>query len=124
MTIKELSQYKNYKNEAERLRLQLKSEIVTDTVSGCSSEYPFTKHSVKIEGLERKHQHQLHTAYLRAYSEQIKLEKYIQAVDDPLVREIIRLRFEECLKWEEVADKIVGYEKDSLGMRLMRYLGK
>lgn len=122
MTIKDLSRYKHYKNEAERLRQRLKSEIVTDTVSGSSPEYPYTKHTINIEGLQEKHQKLLHTAYLRAYSEQIKLEEFIQSVDDPLVRDIIRLRFEDGLKWEQVADKIVGYTVDALKKRLYRYL--
>ena len=120
MTIKQLSQYRHYQLEAEHLRKQLNT--VSDTVSGSSPEYPYIKHTITFEGLEQKHQAQLHTAYLQAYSEQIKLEAFIQSVDDPLVRDIIRLRFEDCLKWEQVADRIPGYEKDSLRMRLSRYL--
>lgn len=122
MTIKDLSRYKHYKNEAERLRQRLKSEIVTDTVSGSSPEYPYTKHSITIQGLQEKHQAQLHTAYLKAYSELIKLEQFVQSVNDPLVRDIIRLRFEDGLKWEQVADKIVGYTSEALRKRLIRYL--
>lgn len=121
MTIKELSQYRHYQLEAEHLRKQINT--VTDTVSGSSPEYPYTKHTITVEGLEQKHQSQLHTAYLKAYSEQIKLEEYIQSVDDPLVRDIIRLRFEDGLKWEQVAAKIGGGNSvTGLIMRLKRYL--
>lgn len=120
MTLKDLSRYRHLQREAERLRQQCNT--VSDTVSGSSPEYPYCKHTITIEGLQKQHEAQLHTAYLKAYSEQIKLEEFIQSVEDPLVREIIRLRFEDCLKWEQVADKIVGYEKDSLRMRLSRYL--
>ena len=122
MTIKELSRYRYYKLEAERLRQKLKHELVTDTVTGSSPEFPYAKHTITIEGLEKKHQAQRRKAYLKAYSEQIKLEGYIQSVDDPLVREVIRLRFEECLKWEQVADKIVGYSEDALKKKLYRYV--
>lgn len=122
MTIKDLSRYKHYKNEAERLRQRLKSELVTDTVTGSLPEYPYTKHSITIQGLQEKHQAQLHTAYLKAYSELIKLEQFVQSVNDPLVRDIIRLRFEDGLKWEQVADKIVGYTSEALRKRLIRYL--
>ena len=95
MTIKELSRYKTLKAEAERLHQRLKSDIVTDTVAGSSPEYPYTKHSVKLSGIEKKCQDQLQRAYTKAYTELLKLEKYIQSVDDPLVRDIIRLRFIE-----------------------------
>ena len=123
MTIKELSQYKYYKLEAETLRQKLKKKLVTDTVSGSSPEFPYTKHSIKLEGLEQKRQAQLHTAYLKAYTEQIKLEAFIHSVEDPLVRDIIRLKFEDCLKWEQVAAKIGGGNSvTGLIMRLKRYL--
>ena len=123
MTISELSKYRHYKREAERLRLRTKLEIVTDTVSGSSPEFPYTKHASKIEGVKQKHQRQLDTAYIKAYTEQIKLEEFIQTVDDPLVREIIRLRFEDGLKWEQVAIKIGGGNSSSgLIMKIKRYL--
>lgn len=121
MTIKELSRYKTLKREADRLRQKLKAEITIDTVSGSSPEFPYCKHSVKAEGLIKRHQQMLYTSYLKAYTEQVKLEKYIQSVEDPLVRDIIRLRFEECLKWEQVAAKIKGNTKDSVRMILVRY---
>lgn len=123
MTIKELSRYKTLKTEAERLHQRLKSDIVTDTVTGSSHEYPYTKHIVKLNGIEKKCQDQLQRAYTRAYTELLKLEKYIQSIDDPLVRDIIRLRFEECLKWEQVSAKIGGGNSaEGLIMRLKRYL--
>lgn len=31
-----------------------------------------------------------------------KIEQYIQTVDDPKVRELMRSRFLDCLSWEEV----------------------
>jgi len=125
LTIKELSRYKTLKNEAERLRQRLKSDIVTETVSGSSPEFPYCKHSVKVEGLIKRHQQQLHTAYLKAYTEQIKLEAYIQSVEDPLIRDIIRLRFEYGLKWDDVAAHIGGGNSaDSLKMMICRYLKK
>lgn len=128
MTLKELSRYKHYQLEAETLRQRLKSEIATDTVSGSSPEYPYTKHTITVEGLEQKHQAQLHTAYLRAYSEQIKLEAFIQSVDDPLVREIIRLKFIENkqngkpYRWDDLPNEIVGYTVDALKKKLYRCL--
>ncbi len=127
MTIKQLSQYRHYQLEAEHLRKQLNT--VSDTVSGSSPEFPYTKHSIKLEGLQQKHQAQLHTAYLRAYSEQIKLEAFIQSVEDPLVRDIIRLKFIENkqngrpYRWDDLPDEIVGYTVDALKKRLYRYLG-
>jgi len=120
MTIKQLSQYRHYQFEAEHLRKQLNT--VSDTVSGSSPEYPYTKHTITIEGLEQKHQAQLRTAYLKAYTEQIKLEAFIQSVEDPLVRDIIRLKFEDCLTWPQVEAQIPGSTKDSLRMLLVRYL--
>lgn len=122
MTIRELSRYRTLKNEADRLRRKLESEITIDTVSGSSPEFPYCKHSVRVEGLIKRHQQMLHEAYLRAYTEQVKLEKYIQSVEDPLVRDIIRLRFEECMKWEQVADALRGNTGDSCRKAVVRYI--
>lgn len=122
MTLKDLSRYKHYQLEAEHLRKQLNT--VSDTVSGSSPEFPYTKHSIKLEGLEQKHQAQLRTAFLKAYTEQIRLEEYIQTVDDPLVRDIIRLKFDECLTWEQVAAKLKNNTADSCRKAVARYLVK
>lgn len=52
-----------------------------------------------------------------------RLERYIQAVDDTTVRQIMHLRFIELKSWQEIA---VGtnYSVDAVKKRLYRYLEK
>ncbi len=51
------------------------------------------------------------------------LERYIQSVDDPLIRLIMRYRFAECCGWDEVENKIRGNNtSESLRKKLYRYL--
>lgn len=54
-----------------------------------------------------------------------RLTRYIADIDDSLVRQIVKYRYEELFSWEEVAAKIGGGNKvGSLQKSLYRYLKK
>ncbi|MGN1048830.1 MAG: hypothetical protein ACI4QZ_09515 [Eubacteriales bacterium] len=44
----------------------------------------------------------------RLYMQQMRIEKYISDVSDPLVRRIMVARYIECRSWEGVARKLGG----------------
>lgn len=35
----------------------------------------------------------------------VEIEKYIQAIDSPQLREVMRCRFLDCMKWEEIGEQ-------------------
>lgn len=60
----------------------------------------------------------------RCADELVKLEEFIETVDDSLIRQIIILRFERGLSWNKVAHTIGGLTGDSARMLCKRFLDK
>ena len=58
---------KEYDDLDERLRIE-ESKIVSDSVAGSSNEYPYTTHSLKIEGIQDSNS-------LKKYRKMIKNKK-------------------------------------------------
>lgn len=59
----------------------------------------------------------------KCFFELNKLDRYIQSVDDSLVRQIMIYRFINGYSWAKIAWNIGGYNTvDSLKKRLYRYL--
>ena len=54
--------------------------------------------------------------------EKQRLERYISGVDDSLTRQIMELKFNAGLSWNEIAARIPGNTVGSLKMTLSRYL--
>lgn len=77
-----------------------------------------TAEIIDLEELMRLHRQQ------RVIEHQ-RLERYIGGVDDPTVRQIMRLRFEELLSWRDVAARMGPcYTEDQLKKMLYRYVEK
>ncbi len=145
MTIKELSQLYYLSQEIKQLkakkRLLEKDLHNLSTTVGCvqasQMQIPFKLHSVKVEGIGITDRNK----WLRIKAElsdvknliELKLEqqvceynrlnRYIQTVDDSLIRQILELRFINGLSWNKVADNIGGYNsEDSVKKMCYRYL--
>lgn len=54
-----------------------------------------------------------------------RLNRYVQGIDDSLVRQIIIYRFEKCMSWRQI-EREIGGNNTSAGLRkrLYRYLRK
>lgn len=116
MTKKELSRYywlrheiHKQKNRLERLRNKKPEEMAGDTVN----DYRTGKGiPVKIEGVPSGEytrpimigllEEEIERNIKESEAAAEKIEQYIQTVDDPKVRELMRSRFLDCLSWEEV----------------------
>lgn len=97
-------QYRHNRMLLERKRRQLSDmEQLTDTVSGSSAEWPYTKHTVTVCGRnaaeERKVMEEIH-----------QLERACRTVEDAMrkapnssVRLMLELKYVDGLSWEEVA---------------------
>lgn len=116
MTKKELSRYywlrheiHKQRNRLECLRNKKPEEMVGDTVN----DYRTGKGiPVKIEGVPSDEytrpimigllEEEIERNIKESETAAEKIEQYIQTVDDPKVRELMRSRFLDCLSWEEV----------------------
>ena len=61
----------------------------------------------------------------QSVAEYNRIIRYIASVDDTFIRQIIKYRFIELMSWNDVADKMGGYNtEDSVRKALSRYLRK
>ena len=59
----------------------------------------------------------------KCFYELNRLDRYIQSVDDPLIRQIILYRFENNMSWNQIERAIGGNNNsESLRKKLYRYL--
>lgn len=119
MTKKELNRYfwlqheiKEQYKRLKKLEAKQKNELVGDTVKDYHSGKGIP---ILIEGLPEEEWKA--PALITALKEDIKknieesekevakIEKYVQGIEDPQLREIFRARFLDCLQWEEVGEK-------------------
>lgn len=117
MTKEELLSLKNIKAEIEMLENQLnhiEPEFVIDSVKGSSAHYPYTQHTVKIEGIDsieydnkvKRIRLRLSKKHKELLDEKDKLTEYICGIGDSEIRQIFMYRYIDCLTWPEIAKKM------------------
>lgn len=129
MTLNELSQlyYLNREIELDQKRLD---ELRADTGHLGSPSFSGTPHGsgnsspVENEAIERRALEALIEAKkARCTAELLRLETYIQSIEDSLTRQIFTYRFVNGLSWRQVAEHIGGYNTDeSVKKSCYRYL--
>lgn len=127
MTKKELSQLYYLNKEIKQLENKLMELETTayKTTSNLTGMPGNGKHSDKVgqyaaEIVDLKALINLNIE--KCWREKRRLERYIQSIDDSLIRQIFQLRYIEGMKWEEVADKIKGVTADSIKKQCYRYI--
>lgn len=134
MNKKQLSQIRYVKNEIEILRKQLAEipcRVTTDTVTGSDPYFPYTERTFTITGIDYDDYHRQAQKLQRRLEKRAKqlvqlvedTYKYIENIDDSLIRQIITLRHLNGLTWEQVAARIGGNNTaDSVRMMHDRFL--
>lgn len=127
MTKNELSQLYYLKREIEREKTKYrelfeKSTKTTSTMTGIphggglSDQTAIAAEMADIETL-------IEAKRKACVAEYNRLMRYICGIDDSMMRQIIELRYVDCLTWNEVADAIGGNNtEDSVRMAHNRYL--
>lgn len=100
-------------------------EQVADTVKDYRTGYPQT---IVIEGVGDKeyikNKGRLYRRYIRKLIEIQKeieeLEMFLETIDDPELRVLLRLRFINGLTQEQIADKL-GYSRSAVAMKIKRF---
>lgn len=130
----QLSQLRYLKKEVLLLQNQIENidyKITTDSVEGSLPTFPYTKHTIKITGIDeqdyKRKIDRLKNQLLNRVKELISLvdetNKYIDKIDDSLIRQIMMLRYVNGLTWEQVATDIGGNNSaDSVRKAAERYL--
>lgn len=128
MTIKELSKYYYINlelNKIENRIKELESTIISSSkiseimVDSSHNGDPVSQYAEKHLKLITKYVSQKE----KLIDEEIKLNNYIQKVDDIEVRNIIRLRFLELKSWDDVGKEMIC-DRTTAYKKLINYLRK
>lgn len=127
MTKKELEQYRSVVAEIRETEERIKENTVTDTVSGSDVEFPYTKHSMSVAGLEKNEYNNILLARRNKLQRQRrKVERYVDGIEDSLTRRIFRMRYiegEVRPSWQWIAFKVGGGNTESsVKKRVYRFL--
>lgn len=122
MTEKELSLYYKLKREAEDLEMRIKEfdngvssiKIKDIMTSGTCNNISLQERLVELKDL-------WYEKRVSAIEEYLKIESYINNVDDPEIRLIMRYRFLDLLSWEKVGEKTYQ-DRTSVSKKLRNYL--
>ena len=132
------SEIRTKNKHIRKLRDELHNETVTDTVKGSQTEYPFVQHSILIGGINfdeqsnrdldmeiKKTVAQLNRRKIELVRKYREIMRFIDSIDDPLMRQIITLRYVERKEWRDVAEEIGGKNtENSVRMMAKRFFEK
>lgn len=117
MKADDLKNIRKLRREVRSLELLIKDisrGVVEDVVTGSSPSFPYSKHKIIIRGVDDK---QIHSTRLRLIKKRNKLreaieeaESYLETIDDPVDRNILRLRCELGMDWKDVASEMNSTE--------------
>ena len=118
------------RKEARGLGLLIRDisgEVVEDVVTGSSPVFPYGMHKIVVRGVDEKRLHSLRIRLIRKTRELEKAieeaEAYLETVEDPVDRNILRLRCEMGLEWKEVAERC-GSTENACKKRFSRLMRK
>lgn len=122
MTEKELSKYYNLKQEVTDLEERIaefgsgvRSTQIKE-VSVSSSHSTKSIQETKVELVAR-----LTEKRLSALEQYLEIERYIEDVEDAEIRNIMRYRFLDLMKWEEIAEKTFQ-DRTTVAKKVRKYL--
>jgi hypothetical protein len=141
-----LAQYNDLKGEIRQiskrldklmgLRSKNENKREYDLVKATSKYYPYIERNVHIDGFTDERTIKINTAinneikvleerYDKLLKETENIVRFIDRIDDSLVRQIITYRILENYTWREVADSIGGGNtEDSIKKVYYRYMDK
>ena len=127
---KNLKDIAKIRREIKGLELMIHSNrktMATDVVSGSSDEFPYSVRHFRIEGVDQSRESVLQMRIQRKKKklerELLKVEKYLDQIEDPEIRQIVRLRDELGMSWNDVAAKC-GSTIAAVKMKHKRFLDK
>ena len=95
----------------------ISSPQITGMPHGTDVSNPIEAYFLKKEKLIEK----LNSKIEKYTEELMRIEDIIDTIDDEEVRAIARMRFVQCLKWEEIGEK-VHLERTTCAKKLKKYI--
>lgn len=109
----------------ELLIRDMSGQQVEDAVTGSSPDFPYGKHKIVIRGTNVKQINRLRVKLFRKKKQLEKAieeaESFLEIIDDPVDRNILRLRCEMGLEWKEVASR-TGSTENACKKRFSRMM--
>ena len=126
MTENDLKQYRSICAEIEELKLEINRLTLTDTVTGSDSEFPYTKHTMSIKGVDDDTKTRISRRIILLKNKRRLIECYVDSIDDSITRRIFKYRYIKGTvmpSWTLVALKIGGnYTADYVRILAKRYI--
>lgn len=121
MTEKELSRYFWLKKEVKRLEEQL--EEFGSGLKATSYEEKVGSTGISLSLQEKRTYliEKLINARLDALEEYIKIESYIEKVEDAEIKAIMRLRFQDLMNWYQIGEEL-NMDRTTASKKLRSYL--
>lgn len=133
MTKHELKKLKDINKEIEILKkqlnnIQVEADMISDTVKGSSPHFPYVEHSIKVTGVDVD-EYDRKVARIRraiikklheALDKKAEILEYIDTVEDIEVRNILMLRYSECLTWEDIGN-VMSMDERTARRKFMKW---
>lgn len=121
MSEKELSKYYWLKKEINDLENRLLEFGDGISATSIANEIKGSPEHISIQEKRAILVEKLFNARLSALEEYIKIESYIEKVDDVEIRQIMRYRFLDLLSWNEIGAEML-YDRTTISKKLRAYL--
>lgn len=130
MTRSDMEKYPALMREIGRQQRRLESllkrlergEFSTDIVRGSSKEFPYGERTYRIEGIPvdsiESRKKLIEESIKQADSMALEIERFINTATDPLMREVLRCRYIDCMTIADTAVK--NYVSERHMKRLLR----
>lgn len=120
MTKEYLHEYRELQKEIKRLQGRIaklsdsKYGVVADIVKGSSTEFPYTEHSILVEGFDgdkkltsiNRFQELLTKRVDKSMAKTVQIAEFICEIESVKIRTIFEYRYYDLLTWQQIAFKI------------------
>lgn len=131
MTLEMLEQYDDMCREAKMWEQELdelrkKNTVVKDTVRGSMSSFPYTTHSVTIQGMQKPNgriaaqEKRLEERMERLDAMLTEIDDFIDKLEDSQLRQIIQYHYVNGYSWVKTA-RLVNNKESAVKMRVKRH---
>lgn len=123
-----------YLNEKQEDLLKKPLKIVRDNISTSSSEFPYTRHTTVVEGIEnpkniRKYRKMIRETQLKLENKIKELEYFLKNIDDAEMRLLLRYKYQDGLNYIQIAMKMNNeknkeYTEEAVRKKIERFFKK
>ena len=113
------SEVKAIKKQIERRKGMAKYQA--DIVKGSMSEFPYSEVHIPVEGIADPLSEKLKRKEERLELEIAEIESFIDTIEEPMMRTIIRYRYSLGMTYQEIGFE-VGYEQSMIKKKIDKFL--